>query len=293
MRVALLSLYLQLALVIGVLVVVGSLLIVGRGRFRHIQGEYRRRFRRIAPHLALVGLVLFLSTLLRRVGTEVSWLVGRNITGTIHAIEGDLVAWMQTFATVELTWFFTLIYIFGYAFLLVFPLVAYFVLPDLRMFRVTTLAYTFNYAIGLVCYTLFIAFGPRNFMPDEVESLMYVAWPQIELLTTHINVNTNVFPSLHTSLAVTVVLLAWATRRTYPRWLAVATPLAVGVLIATMYLGIHWATDVVGGTVLAVVAVWLAQRFAADTGEESPITRLGLAAIASVESTIRRLHGSQ
>jgi membrane-associated phospholipid phosphatase len=67
-----------------------------------------------------------------------------------------------------------------------------------------------------------------------------------------------IFPSLHASLSTTVAILAWESRAVYPRWVVVALPLAAGVGFATMYLGIHWALDVVGGICLGVVSVTIA-----------------------------------
>jgi hypothetical protein len=125
-------------------------------------------------------------------------------------------------------------------------------------------AYTLNYTIGVVCYILFIAYGPRNWLYPEVRSLMYIHWPQSQIITGEINSNTNVFPSLHSSIALTVVMLANRTRDTYPLWLLVSTPLAICVLIATMYLGIHWGVDVVAGAALAVISVEGAKRLTDD-----------------------------
>ena len=146
-------------------------------------------------------------------------------------------------------------------FLLAFPVVAYFLLPDARPIREMTVAYSLNYALGVVCYVLFIAYGPRNVMPDLVDQLLYTHWPESQLLTSEVNSNVNVFPSLHTSLAVTVAALAYRTREAYPTWLPIATVLALSVVISTMYLGIHWGIDVLAGIGLAAIsvaaAVWL------------------------------------
>jgi membrane-associated phospholipid phosphatase len=123
------------------------------------------------------------------------------------------------------------------------------------------LAYTFNYAFGLVLYVLFVAYGPRNLLPGAVDSLLYTSWPEAKLLTTQMNTNTNVFPSLHTSLSTTVVLLAHQTRRTYPVWYFLSTGIAGSIVLATLYLGIHWGTDALAGVVLALASVVAARRY--------------------------------
>jgi membrane-associated phospholipid phosphatase len=150
--------------------------------------------------------------------------------------------------------------VYGYSFLLVFPLLAGLWLSETTHLRRTVLAYTVNDAVGLLCYLVFVAYGPRNYMPDLVQPLLYDAIPRFQLLTSEVNANTNVFPSLHTSLSVTVILFAWRTRDPYPRWLAIAAVIGVSVVISTMYLGIHWGTDVVAGTVLAVVSFEIGTR---------------------------------
>jgi len=167
---------------------------------------------------------------------------------------------VQSVAHPALTAYFSSVYVYGYVFLLVFPVLAYIVLDRLDSFRGLVWAFLFNYALGLVCYTVFIAYGPRNALPGLVEPLLYNPTPEYQMLTREINHNTNVFPSLHTSLSVTVLIFAYRTRDVYRRWLPVAALLSASIVVSTMYLGIHWATDVAAGMALAWVSVRLADR---------------------------------
>ena len=57
------------------------------------------------------------------------------------------------------------------------------------------------------------------------------------------------------------------TREQYPRWAPVAVWLSLSVVVATMYLGIHWLTDVVAGFALAFGCVALAYRFVGPRGD--------------------------
>jgi len=57
-----------------------------------------------------------------------------------------------------------------------------------------------------------------------------------------------------------VALLAWQTRGEYPWWSRIAVPIAASVVLSTMYLGIHWAVDVLAGAAMAVGIVSLASR---------------------------------
>lgn len=253
------TILLTAAVPVTVLLVLALVTIVGPTRLRRFGEDYRARIRQSAPALALLGSLLLINNLLRSAGTDLSWVIGWNLTGAIFAIEGTFVAVLQSVIPAFLTPVFAAIYIVGYVFLLVFPLVAYVVLRDGGYLRETAYAYSVNYGLGLVCYILVVAYGPRNLMPDLVEPLLYTAWPESQLLVSEVNTNTNVFPSLHSSLALTVALMAHRTRDTYPAWFPIATGLAIGVVISTMYLGIHWATDVVAGAVLALIAVRVAR----------------------------------
>jgi membrane-associated phospholipid phosphatase len=240
---------------------VGGVVMVGPRRLLSVRRAGRRRIRAAAPYLGVLGGVLILNKLVRDTIPEVSWLIDLNVTSSIYALEGAFVADVQSYATPALTAYFGFVYIVGYVFLLVFPFVAYVSLDDQLPLRRAAIAYALNYSIGLVCYVLFVAYGPRNVIPDLVAPLLYETYPTTQLLTSEVNTNTNVFPSLHTSLSVSAALLAWQTRDRFRWWAVVAAVLAVSISVATMYLGIHWATDVVAGVVLGGGSVLLATRY--------------------------------
>jgi membrane-associated phospholipid phosphatase len=245
---------------VAVMVVVTGVVVIDRAQFRELRLNGRTRLREVAPYLAVLGLILAVNKVAREYGPELSWIVGWNITSTIFALEGGFVALVQSVARPGLTAYFSAMYLFGYVFLLVFPYLAYAALTDLRPLKEATVAYSLNYALGLACYILFISYGPRNLIPDLVEPLLYATYPQAQLVTSEVNANTNVFPSLHTSLSVAVGYLAWRTRDIYPLWTAIAIPDAVSITLATMYLGIHWGTDVVAGALLGWGSVVAAAR---------------------------------
>lgn len=245
----------NVVLAVAVLIVLAALAFVGWGRLVATARDLPSRLVAIAPYAAVLGTVLLVNKGTQTIVTEFSWLFNYNLTPTIYDIEGEFVANFQGFFTTEALLYFSFIYVIGYSFLLVFPIIAYLCLPEMRRLKELFVAYGLNYGIGVACYTLFVAYGPRNVMPDTVGQPLYSFYPETMLLTSEVNTNTNVFPSLHTSLAVTVLLFALLTRDEYPLWAAVATILSVSVVVSTMALGIHWLIDVIAGLVLAAVAV--------------------------------------
>jgi len=232
--------------------------VVGFSRVPRTRQQLVAQLRVVIPYLLFLGLALGVTSLVRGVGPDISWAIGFHLSPHIYDIEGKFVAWLQTFQTPVLTTYFSAIYVYGYAYLLVFPIVAYALADRTKPLRLLILAYVLNYVIGLVCYILFIAYGPRNYLVGE--GILYSFWPQAQFLTSEVNTNTNVFPSLHTSLSVTIAMLAVMTRDLYRRWVLIAVPIAISVCLSTMYLGIHWAIDVLAGIALAIVSVYGATR---------------------------------
>ncbi len=251
----LVSILVQLALVVGLMLGVATVAFVRRHQLDRTREELPVRLRASAPIAFVLVIVLLVNSVIRQYIPDISWVIGWEITWTFYRIEGDFIAWIQTFQHPVLTAFFSFIYVYGYAFLLVFPVVAYLVLSETRPLRLLLAAYTLNYTIGPLLYVFFIVYGPRNF---AAEGLLYDVYPRYQHLTGEINRNTNVFPSLHTSLAVTVAVLAYWTRDRYRGWYYLSVFLAVCVAVSTMYLGIHWAIDVIGGLGLAWLSVYLA-----------------------------------
>ncbi|MWV41164.1 phosphatase PAP2 family protein [Natrialba sp. INN-245] len=264
---SLLGVVIELAFVVVAMLATATLALVGPRRLSAAIRDFRWRFRVcLLPVVALVTVLAIRWSTVDVVMRLERRVLGTNITPILFEIEQAVfpenpVIVLQSFQSPELTSFFVFVYIYGYAFLLLFPFVAYFALEDAEELRTLILAFTANYAIGLVCYVFFIAYGPRNFDPLLFEGLLYDAFPQSRMLTNQVNQSTNVFPSLHTSLSMTVFFLAVLTRRKYPVWVPISGVLAISVVVSTMYLGIHWFSDVVAGTILAVVSVYVGRNY--------------------------------
>ncbi|WP_408959970.1 phosphatase PAP2 family protein [Natrinema sp. 74] len=235
-------------------------LCVGRTGLRRTAAELDDRLLEIAPYLGVAALFFLAKRATHKRSLKISRALDWDLTAEIYAIEGEFVAVLQNViphpGTLE---FFSAMYMFGFPFLLVTAPILYFMLPTQRHLKELLVAYVCNYAIGSLCYTLFIVYGPRNHL-SSVSGLMYKFYPQTQDMTAAVSANTNVFPSLHTSLSVVVMLLAWRSREEYPRWFRIASIVATCVVFSTMFLGIHWLIDVIAGIVLAVGSVFAAER---------------------------------
>jgi len=76
----------------------------------------------------------------------------------------------------------------------------------------------------------------------------------------------DVFPSGHTMVAVAVLMVAWKRARDAFRYFL---PLALGLIVSTVYCRYHYAVDAIAGAALAIVAVpvgdWVYDRAAGRT----------------------------
>ena len=245
----------RVAAALAVALPVSLVAFVGRDRLARTRSEWRSRLRTAGPLVVVLVAALLVNRWVRQSAPAFSREYGFHATAMFYRLEGDFILVFQSIASESVTSYFSFVYVYGYAFLLIFPVVAYFTLSDTVLFRRLLSAYTFNYAVGVLLYVFVVAYGPRNLMVEGLDTVLYDARPEYQYLTQEVNRNTNVFPSLHTSLSATVAAFAAISRDDLRAWFPVAVLLATSVVVSTMYLGIHWGIDVLAGLVLAYVSV--------------------------------------
>lgn len=254
---------LSLAVIFGTLVLLPFAIksIVSSEDVKKFSNDYNERIREFAPYVALMFSIPILNIVLRNVFEEFFYDAGIEITGLIYGWEGYLVSIIQQFATPKVTSFMTFAYIFLYFFIIVLTTAVYLFDSEKIYLKQLIIAFAINYGIGLISYLVFIAYGPRVFIDSYVEGLMYQAYPFIWELTSLVNTPSNVFPSLHTSISVTVALFSLSTVKKYPKLPIIVVTSAILVIISTMYLGIHWFIDVLAGTILGTLSYLIATNY--------------------------------
>lgn len=124
----------------------------------------------------------------------------------------------------------------------------------------TCFAVIINYLIAIPFYLLFPVNEAWSYLPAGVSFRMLEAFPNFNTLYRPLSGIDNCFPSLHTSISVTMAILA--IRSGNRRW-AIVTSLSAAIIVYSIfYLGIHWLTDMVGGVILAALASTLGLRWA-------------------------------
>lgn len=179
----------------------------------------------------------------------------QTFTSTIYDIEGATVMMFQAITTTPLTVLFTGIYLVGFPFVVLFTYFKVKAHDEQEAYR-----YAFAYiALVLLAVPFFIFFPVKitSLYLSRVEPLMYNLSPVIQYGVYSTDTLVKAFPSLHVGLSVLAALYA---RNTEPAYAAVAWILAVGIFVSTLYLGIHWLTDVAVGLILVVFAYAISQR---------------------------------
>ena len=191
---------------------------------------------------------------------------GWDFTHWFYAIEGNAVGVIQdALRNPVLDYLLVLVYTVG-AFSLYFT--PFFVLVALGRGRsamrisVTMMAI---WAVGVVFYLFFPVYEVWvTASPDypygwtDVDPILFEYLPEARGSWGYQTALNNNFPSLHVALSCGIAMALWLARE---KWLAIpSTVVAAGVTLATVYLGIHWLSDVAAGLLLAGGAAWLAHK---------------------------------
>ena len=115
--------------------------------------------------------------------------------------------------------------------------------------------------ISYLGYMLMPAIGPRftiNHLQNRDLQGLFITGPLQELLNRLEGVKRDAFPSGHTGVTLTVVYLAWRFEK---KLFAVFLPVAIALLVSTVYCRYHYVVDVIGGVALALITIILGEKY--------------------------------
>ena len=218
---------------------------------------FRAEYRRLFVWVVALPIVDIVET---SFDDRLTAMLGYQMTGWIHRLEGDWASVVQRLEWPPATYFFTFVYVIVLPALLAAPIVLAAAEERKRLFRGLSLGLVINYIAGLPFYFFFPVKEMWAGNPDKVHLLMDRVSPLIMESYRANSALDNCFPSLHTSLALTVPLVLG--RRWGPAMAGTTWTAAILVAFSTLYLGIHWASDVTAGALLAVIAAAIARALA-------------------------------
>jgi len=165
----------------------------------------------------------------------------------------DPTVWLQRFIRPFLTDLFFVSYLAYYFIAIALGVV--FWMRDRSVARRFIFTLTLAYVLSYAGYFAVPALGPRaalasrHGVPLETTAVSRAISSTLDELE---NTKFDVFPSGHTMIAVIVMIVAYQRARNAFWWLL---PVAIALMISTVYCRFHYVVDVIAGTILAVIAV--------------------------------------
>ena len=184
---------------------------------------------------------------------------GEDFTSLIWRIESGWIEHYQRWTWIPLTWYMGWVYIIVFPAMVPWAMAVFDYLGETRKNISLLIGYIMNYALALPFYIFFPVRECHEYPPaqESLRLLLNDIDPAIMTLLRPMSGVDNCFPSFHTSLAVTIALFALRSGRR--AFAVVASVMTVSIIISTMYLGIHWVTDVGAGVIVGIVAYLLAE----------------------------------
>ena len=117
------------------------------------------------------------------------------------------------------------------------------------------------YILAIPFYLFFNVRVTGNYIP-EMETIAYDLTPQIQNWFTQIDPFTNGMPSLHIGLpfAIWLTMERWDSDERWLRYRRLLLLFITTTAFTILYLGIHWVSDIIGGIIVAVIAVEITSR---------------------------------
>tara|TARA_B100000459_G_scaffold46636_1_gene24290 strand:+ start:411 stop:2516 length:2106 start_codon:yes stop_codon:yes gene_type:complete len=219
-------------------------------------------FRRYWAHMIVVFSVYLWKDILDGLDRILMANTQLDMTPYVYAIEGDIVLWVQEgfrndLLDVVLTHFYVMGFMTATFASFVYPI--YF--DDRHMADRVSLSMFWVYILAIPFYLFFNVRVTGDYIP-LMETVAYDLTPEIHNWFTRIDPFTNGMPSLHIGLPFAI----WLTMTRWDedgRWLKFRRFLVVFLALTAfsiIYLGIHWAIDIIGGMIVAIAAVSVTER---------------------------------
>ena len=219
-------------------------------------------FRRYWIHILIVLIIYNSKDILDELDRLIIANTGLDMTPYIYAIEGSLVLEVQSFfkaqwLTVSLTHF----YVSGFMFICYVSIFYFAYFDDRWISDRMTLSIAYVYILAIPFYLFFNVRVTGDYVPG-METLAYDLTPEINDWFRRIDPFTNGMPSLHIGIpfAVWLCLTRFDEDRRWNRYRTLVLTYTMVTAFAIVYLGIHWFSDIIGGMLIAALAVSLAGR---------------------------------
>lgn len=212
--------------------------------------------RKYLIHFAALITILFFNKLEMWVEKRIDYKA--DFTKSIYSIEGNFVSAIQhLFHNDILTVISSYFYVVIFPSVMITSIALYTFQKNYKLFYAICYALMFNYMVAIPFYLFFPVNEVWSFHPS-VKLLILDVFPTFEQDYRPLSGLDNCFPSLHTSISVSMAVIAVKSRSTF--WKIFVPISSVFIIFTIFYLGIHWLSDMCAGVVLGVVAARLGLR---------------------------------
>ncbi|MEA1984895.1 MAG: phosphatase PAP2 family protein [Euryarchaeota archaeon] len=183
-----------------------------------------------------------------------------NYASYFIMLEGNRVSLFQSIATPLLTYISGIVYLILFPFLLVFTFLILAYTQKLRVLEEFVAAFILIYLIAFPFYVLFPV-EVTGYTLHNVQPILYNLSPIIaggvRVMDPGLD---NCFPSLHAALSVMAMLII-LLRTDLKNFKIFAVLTTITIQFTILYLGIHWISDLLAGSALALISYYVATNY--------------------------------
>ncbi len=222
-------------------------------------------------HFYLLILFFVVKTFVLYLEEPVEGIFAMDFTPMIHDVENNNVLWFQRallhpWMTVSMITVYvgSFMFIFVFSFELFAYLGRFKIASDLMFLNWVLLFLTIPFYLLVIVY---VPSYPKMFYPGSqsvvmgMQPLLYNYSPSVNEFFIGYDTFNNCFPSMHIGYPFAILLLLIRQVKGFIMYKIFLFVMLILISIAIIYLGIHWFLDILGGVVIAVIAVMLTERF--------------------------------
>jgi tRNA nucleotidyltransferase (CCA-adding enzyme) len=251
---------------VWVVVALVNLLLLGAGLILFLpesplplgRKEAQRLVDKYGKFLIAAGAVLLAHLLLVQADAAITArLPYHDLAPAVDGLERGVVPSLQHLWNAPLNYFFSIVYVAVHPWMLFFPILLYVLSDEERPAKAHLLMFPLAFAMALPFYILLPL--TNVYVYHHVQSPVFELFPQLTDIYYSFTTVNNTFPSLQVAFAALTANAARYSRNRNFRVFAYAY--AVCLVLATLYLNIHWIVDVLGGLLVAALVAVFTSRF--------------------------------
>lgn len=222
-------------------------------------------FHKYAPYLILLSTWITIRLVWSWVDSQFSSWYGQDFTPLLYKLEGNFVPELQLkMQNSFLDTYFYIIYVPAFTIIIYIFIFIYMYLDKERIIKMIISSQVIMYLFALPFFIFFPAQAiwttstkyPEYGYSDTIYNKLKEIDPTMHATIQNMNCINDAFPSLHVALPCTVLFVLLLTKQ--KKFSIISIPIVISIAISTMYMGIHWFVDVIGGVIFAGIAVYIA-----------------------------------